>query len=105
MKKIFLISGASGGMIGATYFRELYLRKSKGEKINLQDKKYVDNIPDDVLNPLFTSFFARDLIAPAQKFKVGNYPYVKDRGYAFEQKLNGNTEGLSEQTITGLCGR
>ena len=25
MKKIFLISGASGGMIGAAYFRELYL--------------------------------------------------------------------------------
>ena len=75
-------------MIGAAYFRELYLRRQKGENINLQDKKYVDDIAGDLLNPLFSSFFARDLIAPAQKFKVGSYRYVKDRGYAFEQKLN-----------------
>ena len=31
MKKIFLVNGASGGMIGATYFRELYLQKLKGK--------------------------------------------------------------------------
>ena len=33
MKKTFLINGASGGMIGAAYFRELYLRQKKGERI------------------------------------------------------------------------
>ena len=37
MKKIFLINGASGGMIGAAYFRELYLQKQKGKNIRLQD--------------------------------------------------------------------
>ena len=47
----------------------------------------------DVLNPVFSSFVARDLIAPAQKFKVNQFSYVKDRGYAFEQKLNMNTRG------------
>src|SRR5678816_4123633 len=47
MKKTFLITGASGGMIGASYFRELYLRKLKGENIHLQDKKYVDDISGD----------------------------------------------------------
>lgn len=94
MKKTFLINGASGGMIGAAYFRELYLRKMKGENINLQNKQYISDIAGDLLNPVFTSFFARDLIAPAQKFNVGPYRYVKDRGYAFEQKLNSNTRGL-----------
>ena len=88
MKKIFLINGASGGMIGATYFRELYLQRQKGKNIHLQDEQYIDDISGDLLNPLFSSFVARDLIAPAQKFKVGNYVYVKDRGYAFEEKLN-----------------
>ena len=39
MKKAFLISGASGGMIGAAYFRELYLQRSKGKNIRLQEKK------------------------------------------------------------------
>ena len=97
MKKIFLINGASGGMIGATYFRELYLQKQKGKNIRLQDQQYIDDISGDLLNPLFSSFVARDLIAPAQKFKVGNYVYVKDRGYAFEEKLNRNTKGFLDK--------
>lgn len=99
MRKTFLISGASGGMIGATYFRELYLRKQRGANINLQDEQYVDDIAGDLLNPVFTSFFARDLISPAQKFEVGPYRYVKDRGYAFEQKLNSNTRGYLDKQL------
>lgn len=99
MKSTFLINGASGGMIGAAYFRELYLRRQQGQPINLQDKKYVDDIAGDLLNPLFTSFFARDLISPAQKFSVGQYRYVKDRGYAFEQKLNSNTRGFLDKQL------
>jgi hypothetical protein len=94
MKKTFLITGASGGMLSAAYFRELYLQKQKGKNINIRDRKYVDEISGDLLNPMFSSFVARDLIAPAQKFKVGPYTYVKDRGYAFEMKLDQNTEGL-----------
>ncbi|HRF19021.1 MAG TPA: hypothetical protein PK977_12685, partial [Chitinophagaceae bacterium] len=99
MKKTFLINGASGGMIGAAYFRELYLRKQQGINIHLQDKKYVDDISGDLLNPLFTSFFARDLIAPAQKFSVGPYRYVKDRGYSFEEKLNDNTRSFLDKQL------
>jgi len=99
MKKTFLINGASGGMIGASYFRELYSRKLKGQPIRLQDKQYVDDIAGDLLNPLFTSFFARDLISPAQKFTVGPYKYVKDRGYSFEQKLGSNTRGFLDKQL------
>lgn len=99
MKKTFLINGASGGMIGAAYFRELYLRKLRGDNIQLQNSKYINDIAGDILNPLFTSFFARDLIAPAQKFTVGPYRYVKDRGYSFEQKLNDNTRGFLNKQL------
>lgn len=99
MKKAFLVSGASGGMIGATYFRELYLRQQQGKNIKLQDKKYVEDITGDLLNPLFSSFVARDLIAPAQKFKAGNHEYVKDRGYAFEEKLSQNTRGFLNKQL------
>ncbi len=99
LKKTFLINGASGGMIGAAYFRELYRQRLEGKNIRLQDNKYVDDIAGDLLNPLFTSFFARDLIAPAQKFSVGSYNYVKDRGYAFEQKLGANTRGFLNKQL------
>lgn len=93
LKKTFLINGASGGMIGAAYFRELYRRREAGEPIRLQDKRYADDIAGDLLNPVFSSFFSRDLVAPAQKFSVGPYRYIKDRGYAFEQQLSENTHG------------
>lgn len=99
MKNIFLVSGASGGMIGATYFRELYRQREEGRNIHLQDRRYVDDIASDVLNPLFSSFVARDLLAPAQKFTANGYTYVKDRGYAFEEKLNMNTHGALNKQI------
>lgn len=94
MNSTFLISGASGGMLAATYYRELYREKIKGKKINLFDPVYVDQISGDLLNPIFSSMIARDIFSPAQKFSVGKEKYVKDRGYAFEKKLSDNTGGL-----------
>ena len=99
MHQTFLITGASGGMLGATYFRELYRLKSKGEQINLGNPVYVDNISKDLLNPLFSSFVTRDLLAPAQSFSVSPYKYVKDRGYAFEEQLNHNTGKILDQRL------
>lgn len=90
----FLISGASGGMLAATYYRELYRFGLKDSSLNIMDKKYGDYIAKDLLNPVFTSMMARDIFAPVQKFKVGNNSYVKDRGYAFEKKLADNTRGI-----------
>jgi hypothetical protein len=102
MDKTFLITGASGGMFGAAYFRALFLLKKKDSTINLQDHQYTDAISEDLLNPLFSSFVARDLASPAQKFKVGNYEYIKDRGYAFEQKLNINTRGVLDRQLKDI---
>ena len=99
MDKTFLITGASGGMFGAAYFRALSLMKQRDSAIDLQDHKYTDAISEDLLNPLFSSFVARDLVSPAQKFRVGKYEYVKDRGYAFEQKLNINTKGVLDRQL------
>lgn len=99
MKKTFMITGSSGGMLGASYFRELYRHKIKGENINLRDRRYIDDISRDLLNPLFSSFVARDLASPAHKFQVGEFSYVKDRGYAFEQKLSENTRGMLDHQL------
>jgi hypothetical protein len=89
-------------MFGAAYFRALSLMKQKDSSINLQDQQYTDAISADLLNPLFSSFVARDLASPAQKFKVGNYEYIKDRGYAFEQKLNINTRGVLDRQLKDI---
>lgn len=99
MKKTLFINGASGGLLGAAYFRELYHLKSKNPRINLQNKIYIDDISKDLLNPLFSSFVSRDIIGPVQKFTVGEYEYIKDRGYAFEQKLHDNTNGYLNKSL------
>ena len=99
MRNVFMINGASGGMMGAAYFRELYAEKVRGKSINLQDHTYVQNISKDLLNPIFSSFITRDLASPAKYFSVGNYSYVKDRAYAFEEKLNENTQYLLGKSL------
>jgi hypothetical protein len=99
MPHTFLITGASGGMLGAAYFRELYWEKQKGSDVHLQNRRYVEDISKDLLNPLFSSFISRDMLGPAKKFRLDNYSYVKDRGYAFEQKLLENTHGILDKRI------
>lgn len=99
MDKTMLMSGASGGMLAAAYFRELERLRNDGADINLQDHSYLDNISEDLLNPVFSSMIARDLFSPVQKFSIGGNRYIKDRGYAFELKLNANTRGILNRNI------
>jgi len=99
MPHTMLINGASGGMLGAAYFRQLYWEKIKGNINNIRDKQYLDDISKDLLNPLFTSFISRDLMGPVKKFRSDSNYYPKDRGYAFEQKLNDNTRGLLNKKL------
>ncbi len=103
MDRTFMITGASGGMLGAAYFRQLAKQKADGLPVRLQDRKYVDHISGDLLNPMLSSFIARDLTSPAQKFKVGEYFYIKDRGFAFEQKLAENTQWLLNKQLKDVA--
>jgi len=104
MQHTMVISGASGGMLAATYYRELYRANlTASTKTDLHHPNLTDNIAQDLLNPVFSSMMARDIFSPAQKFTVGNYKYVKDRGYAFEQKLNENSNGIFNTQIKDLA--
>jgi hypothetical protein len=94
MKKTFLMSGASGGMLGAAWYRELYRQKIHGRSPDLSISSPEDAISRDLLNPLFSSMVMRDLFAPAQKFRIDSNIYVKDRGFAFERQLDKNTYGV-----------
>lgn len=94
MRQSFLITGASGGMLGATYYRELYRRQQQGVSIRLQDPVHAANIAKDLLNAIFSAYLTRDLLSPVQQFKVGEFRYVKDRGYAFEAQLLLNTGNI-----------
>ena len=90
-KSTQLISGASGGMIGAAYYRELYLQERLGLLKSKNSKKNIFNIGKDLLNPVAFSVTVSDMFFNLQKFKEGNTHFAKDRAYAFEQQLNENT--------------
>lgn len=90
-KSTQLISGASGGMIGAAYYRELYLKNKLGLLKSNNYQKNIANIGKDLLNPIAFSVTVSDLFFNIQKFKEGDTYFAKDRAYAFENQLNENT--------------
>ena len=90
-KHVHLISGASGGMLGAAYYRGLVL-KDRTQHTQLSSKdKYTKNMSKDLLNKLIFSAYSNDIFYRMKFNKYGN-TYTKDRGYAFEQQLHSNTE-------------
>jgi hypothetical protein len=93
-----MVTGASGGVVGAAFFRELYLRKEE-EKLDLFDAKYLDQISADNLNPIIFTLLVNDLLIRNQSFEYNNRKYLKDRGYAFENQFNINTKGILEKNI------
>ena len=94
MQQCPLITGASGGMLAAAYYRELYLQSLNGAPINLYDKQYTENISADLLNALSFTIVVNDLFYPWQKYNYGDEVYRKDRGYMFEKILNENTDSV-----------
>jgi hypothetical protein len=99
MRNSVLITGASGGLIGASYFRELKLRQFNGENIHPYAAYHRDKISTDNLNPLIFSLLANDLFVGFTKFRYAGNLYVRDRSYTFEDQLNQITEGLMDKPI------
>lgn len=97
--KTQLITGSSGGMIGLSYFRELFLLKTQDKIKDLQLKKYRANLAKDILNRLGFAWTVNDLIFKFRSFEIGGHRYKKDRGYAFEEQLNDNTENVLNKKL------
>lgn len=94
-----LMTGASGGMIGAAYFRELNLRKLQGTVSNPHDPIFLDDISKDLLNSISFAIVSNDLFLPFSTFRYSNQTYTKDRGYMFELQLNENTGHILDKSL------
>ncbi|MBK8193188.1 MAG: hypothetical protein IPK76_08245 [Lewinellaceae bacterium] len=99
LRQSALISGASGGMLGAAYLREVYLRQQNGAPISVYDSTLVDDISRDLLNPVTFAIIANDLFFPISTFQSGDFTYRKDRGYLFESQLNENCHGMLSKRL------
>lgn len=98
-KSLQFITGASGGMVGASYFRELLLREKKGLIQDLYSEKYRENIGKDLLNKLSFSASTNDLFFRYQTMTYNGFTYPIDRGYAFEEQLHENTDQFMNHSM------
>lgn len=94
-----LITGASGGMLGMAYLRELYWRKKQGLVDDYWQRHYIDDIAKDLLNPIAFTLVANDLFLPWTKFEQSGHRYHKDRAYVFERQLHENTHFMMDKSI------
>lgn len=98
-KNIQMITGASGGMVGAAYYRDLIILQNNGEIENRTNNRYLSNISKDLLNRLSFSISTNDLLFRFQKVNINDHSYSKDRGYAFEQALISNLDGALDHSL------
>ena len=99
MKHAALITGASGGMLGAAYYRELYLRYIKGENLNPADSIHLIRMGQDLLNDLSFTLLVNDTYNPFHIVEKWGQTYPMDRGYAFDRHLLENTHSLLDKNI------
>ena len=100
LKQSTMITGASGGMLGAAYIREAQLRKYYGADISPISPSLIDDMGKDLLNPISFAILSNDLFFPVSSFKSGNFTYRKDRGYLFEKQLNENCRGYLSKRLS-----
>ena len=98
MNQTFMITGASGGSIGAAYYRELALRDPKAALRKDKDQ-FLHNMGKDNLNPVIFGLLVNDLFFKLRRHEYQGRKYSIDRGYVFERNLNRNLGGILDKTL------
>ncbi len=89
-----LTCGASGGMIGAAFWRSVQTQHALGKLKFPYDPYYQNLVGKDLLNAVIFSLACVDLVSPFNKITVAGRRYSKDRGYAFDKELAANSDNL-----------
>lgn len=95
MNETVLISGASGGLVGAAFYRDLFWSNK-----NPQDEVHIEEMGKELLNPLIFSLLINDIFYKARNFKYGGQRYKRERGYEFENNLSDNLGGMLNRPIS-----
>ena len=98
-KNVHFITGASGGMIGASYYRELSLLAQTDSAVNPLDDKHLKNISKDLLNSVAFNLVMNDVFMRFKKKTIDGQTYVQDRGFSFEAQLNENTDHVLNKRL------
>ncbi|RLD89031.1 MAG: hypothetical protein DRJ09_07325 [Bacteroidetes bacterium] len=99
LNHVGLITGASGGMLGAACLRENYLRYQQGKEQHVFSIDKTNRLSKDILNPVFYTFSMSDWFFRLQTFRYNNKTYFKDRAYIFEETLNRNIGNILDKPL------
>lgn len=91
--KLHLIAGSSGGMLGAAYYRSLHYASRSDSSIEPQAAFHRKRMGRDLLNATSFQLAVSDLFFRLKKVHYQGHEYLADRGYAFDQRLDENTNG------------
>ena len=101
MDRTVLISGSSGGLIGAAYFRQLTM--AEGAPQLRYSPELLSEVSSDILNPVVFSFVTNDMFIRYRKVTDGERRYTLDRAYAFESRLNEVTRDLLDVRLGDMA--
>ncbi|MDQ3112405.1 MAG: patatin-like phospholipase family protein [Bacteroidota bacterium] len=94
-----LICGSSGGMLGAAYMREIWLREQTSIGFRHDDPALREKISTDVLNPIAFSLAVNDWFLPLRHANYEGNTYSRNRAYAFEETILQNTDNVLEKKL------
>src|SRR5690606_27363497 len=63
----------------------------------ISDSVYLDKISSDLLNSVAFNLASHDIFLRFKKKEIDGKTYLMDRGYAFEQQLNYNTDSVLDK--------
>ena len=98
MEETKMITGSSGGTIGAAYYRELHLQRDKLAH-NIYSSFFLDNISKDALNRVLFTFATNDIFIRFRNKNLYGSEYTLDRGMTFEDELNKNVDWLLSKRV------
>ncbi|MFM2017379.1 MAG: hypothetical protein RL007_1035 [Bacteroidota bacterium] len=99
MQSNALICGSSGGMVGAAYYRELYLRDQMSKANERFAPEHLENISADLLNPVAFSVAVNDWFLPLRRFEYNGTLYSMNRAYAFEEAMHSATDYVLDKQL------
>lgn len=91
----FLITGASGGLFGAAFYRDLYMHKA--------DRNHPDRLQElgtEVLNPIMFTLLVNDMLFKVRDFEYAGFKYKRERGYEFEQRIKSNLGDMLDHPLS-----
>jgi len=95
MDNTFLITGASGGLIGAAFYRELFWKSDNPRK-----SIHRNEIGNEILNSLIFKLLINDILFKVKNFEYAGQTYKVERGYTFEQNLAKNLNGALDRPLS-----